>query len=152
MEEEKCLTQVDEILNHLKATELVKIPIEIRNAIQEKKDKQYKWSYDETKPLEEQKINRKTIAILSYLNMEYLLTKEQKLVMEELHRLNEEKSEKQKREMYAPDNLFQKNSHRNEMEENKERNNMQMLIKQEEVWYKRIFKAILAFFSRDKIN
>lgn len=149
MEDEKCLVQVDEILKYLKYDDLIKIPNEIRNAIKEKKDKQYKWTYDETKALEEQKIDRKTIAILSYLNMEYLLNKEQKLVMEELHRVNEEKSERQKREIYNPNNIFQKNSHINETEANKDSYNMQIMIKEEDVWYKRIFKAIIAFFKRD---
>lgn len=96
MEYKKCLVELDEILNYLKDEDLRKIPYDIRKAINEKKDKQYNWHYDESKGLDEQNINRKTIAMLSYLNMEYLLSKEQKLLMQELHRFNEEKVEKEK--------------------------------------------------------
>ena len=94
MEYKKCLVELDEILNYLKDEDLRKIPYDIRKAINEKKDKQYNWHYDESKDLYEQNINRKTIAMLSYINIEYLLSKEQKVLMEELHRVNEKKIEK----------------------------------------------------------
>lgn len=92
MEYEKCLVEVEEVLNHLDISELEKIPKDIIQVITEKKDKNYTWSYDETKTLLEQELDRGTIAILSYLNMEYLLSDEQKALMEELHRFNEKKA------------------------------------------------------------
>ena len=70
----KRLVEVDEVLNHLYIEDLEKIPEEIRNFIKENKDKNYVWQYDETKTLSKQGLNRDTIASLSYLNMEYLLT------------------------------------------------------------------------------
>ena len=92
MEYEKCLVEVEEVLDHLDISELEKIPKDIIQVITEKKDKNYIWHYDETKSLLEQELNRGTIAILSYLNMEYLLSDEQKALMEELHRFNEKKA------------------------------------------------------------
>ena len=92
MEYEKCLVEVEEVLNHLDISELEKIPKDIIQVITENKDKNYTWSYDETKSLLEQELDRGTIAILSYLNMEYLLSDEQKALMEELHRFNEKKA------------------------------------------------------------
>ena len=68
MEYEKCLVELDEILNHLRKEDLIKIPYEIRNAIKAQKDNTYKWTYNEAKNLNEQDMNRKTIAMLSYLN------------------------------------------------------------------------------------
>ena len=106
MEYTKCLVELDEILNYLSLENLVKIPIEIRNSIKEQKDKEYIWKYDETKELKEQKLDRKTIAMLSYLNMEYLLNEEQKEFMQNLHKLNEQKLEKEKQEKYNTENLF----------------------------------------------
>ena len=90
----KCLVEVDKILDHLADNDLQKIPIEIRNSIKEQKDEEYIWYYDESKELNEQNISRDTIAILSYLNMEYLLDEEQKALMEELHKFNEKKKAK----------------------------------------------------------
>jgi len=85
----KRLVEVDEILNYLSEDDLLKIPQDVRKAIKENKDKEYIWNYDETKPLKEQEVSRDTIAILSYLNMEYLLNEEQKDFMKQLHNANE---------------------------------------------------------------
>ena len=106
MEYAKCLVELDEILRYLTYEDLIKIPYEIRKAIKEQKDKDYQWNYDETKSLNEQNINRKTIAMLSYLNMEYLMNPEQKELMKKIHRANEEKLENEHLKKYNPDNLF----------------------------------------------
>lgn len=104
----KRLVEVDEILNYLSEEDLKHIPEDIRDAIKENKDKEYTWEYDETKALKDQDVSRDTIAILSYLNMEYLLNDEQKRIMEEIHELNEKKQEQEKREIFNPDNIFKK--------------------------------------------
>lgn len=85
----KRLVEVDEILKHLSQKDYKKIPKEIKEAIEENKDKKYKWKYDDTKKLKEQDVPDDTIAILSYINMEYLLNEEQKKFVESLHKLNE---------------------------------------------------------------
>lgn len=91
MEYEKCLVQVYEILNRLDDEEIIKIPESVIKNIEEKKDKNYTWLYDETKSLVEQDIDRKTVAILSYINMEYLLNEEEKESLKEMHDGNEER-------------------------------------------------------------
>lgn len=161
MEYKKCLVELDEILNYLKDEDLRKIPYDIRKAINEKKDKQYNWNYDESKDLYEQHISRKTIAMLSYLNMEYLLNKEQKLLMQELHRFNEKKVEKEKFKKYNQDNIFNQNmnnvykeineiNHENKNKINGSYSDMQMIIKKEDKWYKKIIKAIANIFYKNK--
>lgn len=156
MEYEKCLVQLDEILKYLKDEDLRKIPYEIRKAINEKKDKNYNWNYDESKALNEQKLDRKTIAMLSYLNMEYLLNEEQRLLMEKMHRFNEEKAEKQKREKYDPSDVFDSNSYNvdekikaEQVKVNEDYSNMQMIKTKEDKWYKKIIKAIAHIFHKN---
>ena len=85
----KRLVEVDEILKHLSQSDYDKIPEEIKNAIKENKDREYQWEYDETKKLKDQNVNDETIAILSYINMEYLLNEEQKTFVEKLHKIND---------------------------------------------------------------
>ena len=109
MENAKCLVQLDEILTYLSEEEINKIPNEIRQNIKNKKDTNYIWNYDTTKGLIKQKIDRKTIAMLSYLNMEYLLNEEQKELMKQIHELNENKAEQIKKQRFNMDSLF---SHR----------------------------------------
>lgn len=150
MDYEKCLVELEEVLNHLKEEELRKIPYEIRKVINEKKDKQYNWKYDEDKELEEQDMNRKTILMLSYLNMKYLLNEEQRVLMEELHRFNEEKIEKEKRKKYDSKDIFEKNIYNRDKRINENYSNMQMVIIREEKWYKKVIKKIANIFSRSK--
>ena len=148
MEYSKCLVQVDEILNYLNPEELKKIPENVRKTIKDDKDKNYEWKYDEGKKLEEQNLNRKSIAILSYLNMEYLLNDEQRKLMEQIHRVNEQKQEEEKRKQYNPENIFENKSNIKEdktvqvasnestSKESKESKNLAMTKKDR--WYNKI--------------
>lgn len=136
MEYEKCLVELDEIFKYLKDEEKRNIPYEIRKAIKEKKDKHYHWNYDESKTLNEQNINRKTIAMLSYLNMEYLLNEKQKKLMEGIHKFNEKKIEKEKSEKYNPDSIFKNNIKYDKKEE------VALAEVEERKWYEKIFSFI----------
>lgn len=142
MEYEKCLVEVDEVLNHLSKEDLNKIPEDILKGIKEHKDKEYTWKYDESKGLKEQKFDRNTIAILSYINMEYLLSKEQKDLMEKIHELNEQSLQNEIQEKYDPKELFK----------NKTNNTVQSeraIAKLEEnKWYNKIFSFIKRLFKR----
>ena len=86
----KRLVEVDEVLKYLSIENLKKIPDDIKKIIREYKDNEYTWVYDENKELKDQNLPRDTIAILSYLNMEYLLNEEQREFMDKIHRLNEQ--------------------------------------------------------------
>ena len=96
----KRLVEVDEILNYLSEEDLMKIPKEIRKVIRDNKDLNYCWKYDESKELKDQDVSRDTIAFLTYLNMKYLLNEEQKKLMEQILKFNEDKAEREKREKY----------------------------------------------------
>ena len=124
------------ILKKIEDEEKRNIPYEIRKAIKEKKDKHYHWNYDESKTLNEQNINRKTIAMLSYLNMEYLLNEKQKKLMEEIHKFNEKKIEKEKSEKYNPDSIFKNNIKYDKKEE------VALAEVEERKWYEKIFSFI----------
>ena len=118
MEYEKCLVEVDEVLNHLSKEELNKIPEDVLKGIKKHKDKEYMWKYDESKRLEEQRFDRNTIVILSYINMEYLLSKEQKDLMEKIHELNEQNFANEIQEKYDSKDLFKTKTNTNVENEN----------------------------------
>lgn len=138
MEYTKCLVELDEMLYNLSNEDLKKIPEDIRYSIKQQKDKTYTWKYDKSKKLKEQELDRKTIAMLSYLNMEYLLSEEQKALMKEFHQNNEEIVEKNKKEKYKSEDIFKKDNKAQEKEE------VALVEIKEEKWYKRI----LTFFRR----
>ena len=143
----KRLVEVDEVLNYLSDEDLEKIPEEIRNLIKENKDKDYVWQYDETKPLKEQGLNRDTIAFLSYLNMEYLLNEEQKKLMEQIHKYNEEKAEAEKQNKYSTQDLFKDNKEiKSQITENTK--NTQMIVVKEN-FFTRIINKIKSLFIKN---
>ena len=85
----RFLVEVEEILRHLDRENYNKIPNEILEYININKDKKYIWRYDNSKKLKEQDVCDETIAILSYINMEYLLNDEQKDYLNRIHLINE---------------------------------------------------------------
>lgn len=90
MEEyEKRLVEVYEVLKYMPKDEVDKIPEDLKDAIRDGRDLSYEWHYDETKKLVEQDLHTDTIAMLSYINMEYILTSEQKKILEQSHILND---------------------------------------------------------------
>jgi len=142
MEYEKCLVELDVVLNRLSESVLKKIPEDVLNGIQEKKDKEYTWEYDENKELKEQQLNRKTIIMLSYLNMEYLLNNEQKEFMKIIHEQNEQKLEKEKHKKYNTENLFS-----NTKENSTQRStDFSMIEVKEDFWYYKLFKFLKNIF------
>ena len=97
MEDKKVLTEVYEILKHLSSENLKKIPSNVINLIKDNMDENYIFNYDVSKSLQEQNISRDTVAVLSYINMEYLLNDKQREFIDNLHKQNEEDLEQQKR-------------------------------------------------------
>ena len=148
MEYAKCLVQLDEILNYLSLDNLEKIPFEVRNSIKQQKDKEYIWKYDKRKALKEQELDRKTVALLSYLNMEYLLNPEQKEYMETIHKINEQKieKEKQKQDRYNYDNLFNNKTSTVIQEENISEN--VSILEYKESLFKKIINKIKIFLKK----
>lgn len=141
MEDKKVLTEVYEILKHLSSENFKKIPSNVINLIKENMDKNYIFKYDISKSLQNQNISRDTVAVLSYINMEYLLNDRQREFIENLHRQNEEDLEQQKRETYNSYTLFI----------NKTINKDTALVEYtREKWYKRFINKILNIFKKNK--
>jgi len=143
MEDKKVLTEVYEILKHLSSENLKKIPSNVINLIKDNMDENYIFNYDVSKSLQEQNISRDTVAVLSYINMEYLLNDKQREFIDNLHKQNEEDLEQQKREKYNSDNLS--------TNKNKTINKDTALIKYtKEKWYKKFINKIINIFKRNK--
>lgn len=95
----KRLAEVDEIIKYLPDQYRKRIPKELMEMIKQNKDNSYNWTFNNKKKLYQQDIPRDTIAILSYINMEYFLDDEQKEFMKKCHFLNE-------KSMYTSEDIF----------------------------------------------
>ena len=87
--------------------------------------------------------------MLSYLNMEYLLNEEQKEFMQNLHKLNEQKLEKEKQEKYNPDNLF-KNRTSDIIQEKETINENVAMVEYKESVFKKFLNKIKMLFRKSK--
>lgn len=145
----KRLVEVDEILNYLSEEELSKIPEEIKASIKENKDKDYIWKYDEEKPLKDQKVDRDTIAILSYLNIEYLLNTEQKELMLEIHKVNQEKQEQMEiNKKYGLEDVFKKEEVGQDDIKGTKNSQELSLVENKDNFFVKIIKNIKKIFGR----
>ena len=148
VEYKKRLVEVDEILSYLPDDCAVKIPKDVIKVIKEEKDKEYKWSYDENKNLEEQNISRDTMALLSYINLKYLLSEEQKEVMIKIHYLNEQKKYNNKEISKKVDLEFGNSSNKTDACENKSNDtNEGQLVKYKEGFFSKIISRIKKFLK-----
>ena len=145
MEDKKVLTEVYEILKHLSSENFNKIPSNVINLIKTNKDDKYVWNYDTTKSLTEQNISRDAVAVLSYINMEYLLNDRQREFIENLHKQNEEVLEQLKRKRYNSDNLFNNKTRHTNIN-----TDIALIEYPKEKWYKRLFSKIVNFLKKKK--
>lgn len=86
---DKRLVEVEEVLKYLSKEDYNKISKEFLDIIKQNKDSNYKWRYDTNKKLKDQDLSDDTIAILEFINMEFLLNDEQRDFVNKLHEVNE---------------------------------------------------------------
>ncbi len=136
----KSLVEADVLLNQLEREYKDKIPNSFWKYIQENKDKNYKFYIDFSKNLENQNIMPDTIAILTYVNIEYLLNEEQNKVFNQMLQEDEKISELRKKEKYSID-IFNK-----KQKEKKLNSNFPIVIN--EKWYIKIINQIKKIFIK----
>ncbi len=102
----KAYTEILTILNYIPQEEYEKIPKEVIQFYQENCDKEYKFIFDISKPLEEQKMLRETNVIIVELFKNYFATQTQKEKLQKILILNEEQKQEELRKKYNPDEIF----------------------------------------------
>ncbi len=137
----KRLVEVEYILKKLDDEYIKKIPQEIWDYIEDNKDKDYVFNYDESKTLGEQKLSIDTISILTYINIEYLLEEEQKKEMIEFLRKDEMIAEQEKAKLYNPDDIF-KNRKESKSQE------ISVVEVRIEKWYEKLFSFFRKLYKK----
>ena len=137
----KRLVEVEYILKKLDDEYIKKIPQEIWDYIEQNKDKDYIFNYDENKALVEQNLSIDTISILTYINTEYLLDEEQKKEMIEFLRKDEMIAEQEKAILYNPDDIFKNRK------ESKQQEASLVEVKIEK-WYEKVFAFFKNMFKK----
>lgn len=93
-------SEVYEIINQLEDDLVNKIPLKLIEFFDEERDKNYSPKIDINLPLNEQKINRNTMILLTILNLNYWCeTKEEKQELLKILNENEEKVKQRERQL-----------------------------------------------------
>lgn len=100
------LVETECVLNKMNQQNIKKIPQEIWEFMSKNKDTNYNFQYDDSKSITENNLHVDTIALLTYININFLLEGESKEEMLSILKEDERISEEQKRKKYNPDSIF----------------------------------------------
>ena len=136
--------EVIEILKHVSKEDYDKIPEEKIKLFETNANKDYSFTYDINKTLDEQNVSRKAKTIIAILFRDYWATdiQREKIKAKEQYdrNLNEEKS----REIYNPDNIFKKAE---KIENNTTPVEEKQIIPYKESIFKKILNKIMGFIK-----
>lgn len=147
----RALVEVEAILNELGLDEYSRIPDDVLDFVTENKDNNYTWKYNYNESLENQNLSEYTLEILSYINSSYLLSEEQKNLMDQIYELNDEE-DRSKLNSIAEikvrdiDEIFE---HNKERPNNANEPNLPALIGEKENIFKRFINKIKNFFTKN---
>lgn len=144
----KAYTEVLLILSYMEQKYVDMIPKKLLELFNEEKDKNYQPNINPNISLAEQNLQRKTLALLAMLNLNYWCKDEnEKQEMLKMYSENDKKIEAEMRERYNPDNLFKKREKVKQKNEAKEECTEIIEYKEQNI-FKRILDRIMLFFKK----
>ena len=110
----KAYAEVDKVLSYMESKYVEKIPKKLRELFKNEKEKNYEPNINPKVPLNQQNLQRKTLAILAMLNLSYWCeNEEEKQKLLKIYSENDKKKEEEMRKKYNPDNLFKEKNKEN---------------------------------------
>lgn len=141
----KAYTEVLEILKYMPIDDVKKIPKELIDTFEYKKDSNYKFVIDENQDFSKLKILDETEAIMVNIFEDYWATPEQKAkieakMREDMRRIEEEKKIKYNVDIFKKEDIKKQDTVNENITND---NNLPMEVKQE-----RFFKRVINFFKK----
>ena len=138
----KALVEVDAVLSCLDYNEYKKIPANIIDAIENNKDEEYTYDYDEELEYEDWSLMPETKAILYNIFKKYLAKEEQRKYLQQKERLGNYKIESEKIKKYNSENLFKKEK---EVKKVEQEENNELIVKRDSS-FKKILEKLKSIF------
>ena len=138
----KALVEVDAVLSCLDYNEYKKIPANIIDAIENNKDEEYMYEYDEELEYEDWSLMPETKAILYNIFKKYLATEEQRKYLQQKERLGNYKIESEKIKKYNSENFFKKEK---EVKKVEQEENNELIVKRDSS-FKKILEKLKSIF------
>ena len=147
----KAYTEVLEILKYMPKDDVNKIPKELVNTFEYKKDNNYIFAINEYQDFSKLKVLNETKAIMVNIFRDYWASPEQKEKIKTRQKHDMRIIEEEKRKKYNSDSIF-KNKQSIVIENIAPENNEQhteMIEYKEQKWYQKIFNLIKNLFHRN---
>lgn len=143
----KAYAEVLLILSYMEQKYADMIPKKLLELFNEEKDQNYQPDINPKISLAEQNLQRKTLALLAMLNLNYWCKDEnEKKELLKMYAENDKKIEAEMRERYNPDNLFKKKEKEEQNDEIKEESTEIIEYKEQNI-FKKILNKIMKFFK-----
>lgn len=141
-------SEVLEILKYIPVEDYNKIPKTKIELFETNANKEYTFTYDPNKTLEEQKVSNITKGIIILLFRDYWATEVQRNKIISKQNYDRMKLEEERKKKYTLDDVFGKND-RNTVIDNAENKSEIMLIeKNDKKWYKKVLKFLMKIFRK----
>ncbi len=144
----KAYAEVLLILSYMEQKYIDMIPKKLLELFNEEKDKNYQPNINPNISLAEQNLQRKTLALLAMLNLNYWCKDEnEKKELLKMYSENDKKIEAEMRERYNPDNLFKK---REKVEQNNDfkQEKTELIEYKEKNIFRKILDRIMQFLKK----
>ena len=144
----KAYAEVLLILSYMEQKYIDMIPKKLLELFNEEKDKNYQPNINPNISLAEQNLQRKTLALLAMLNLNYWCKDEnEKKELLKMYSENDKKIEAEMRERYNPDNLFKK---KEKVEQNNDikQEKTELIEYKEKNIFRKILDRIKTFFKK----
>ena len=135
------------ILKHISKEDYNKIPKEKIVFFQNNYNKEYNFTYDMNKTLDEQNVSKKAKTIIAILFRDYWATDAQREKIKAKEQYDRKIKEEENIEKYNPDNLFKKYEEAKNVETITENN---QIIPYKESIFRKIFNKIMSFINLKK--
>lgn len=144
----KAYAEVLLILSYMEQKYADMIPKKLLELFNEEKDKNHQPNINPNISLADQNLQRKTLALLAMLNLNYWCKDEnEKKELLKMYSENDKKIEAEMRERYNPDNLFKKKEKEEQNNEVKQENTELIEYKKQNI-FKKILNKIMKFFKK----
>lgn len=130
--------EILELLKYIPLNDYLKIPTEKISFFKEHIDADYKFTFNKSKPINEQNISKNAYIIFTKLYRDYIATESEKIKINEILELNSMKNEQSKMVSYNSEEIFKK-------KDNEQKNSNVSIVEYKEPLLIRIINKIKSF-------
>lgn len=139
IDEDIMYSEVYEILEILGPKYINRIPSQLYEHIENKRNKDYSCNINNYEPIENQNISNETIEFISFINLKYWADEKERKSLVSIYNENEEIFNEKSREKYDTNNIFKNKT--------LEKNELAIVKVKNRKWYEKLVSLLKKFFT-----